>query len=88
MVDSLKILERAIDPKRSGFPPEAAAQMLRFGFTKDDHKRYLALSEKAQLGKLSQRERAKLEGYLWVNNVLRVLKAKAKASLKRRNPAA
>jgi hypothetical protein len=82
------ILERVIDPQRGDFPPELARQVLKFGFPASDHARYEELSLRAQSGALSEQERAELEDYLSVNDLLIILKAKAEASLRRVDPAA
>jgi hypothetical protein len=77
------ILERVIDPQRGDFPPEVARQVMRFDFTPGDHAPYESLSAKAQEGKLMDEERAELEDYLSINDLLTILKAKAVASLRR-----
>ena len=68
--------------------PDLAPHVLALSFPPEDHARYEELSEKAQLGTLTTAERAELEDYLIANELLTALKAKARASLKRRNPAA
>ena len=88
MLTDPAILERVIDPKRGDFPVDLARRVLKFTFPAKDRARYEKLSYKAQDGKLSVSERAELEDYLNVNDLLIILKAKAEASLRRKNPAA
>jgi hypothetical protein len=82
------ILERVISPKRGGFSPDVAREVLKFSFPPKDRDRYERLSHKAQVGKLTEKERAELENYLNVNDLLILLKAKAEASLQNKSPAA
>ena len=88
MLTDPTILERVIDPKRGDFPAPLARQVLKFTFPPKDRARYKRLSSKAQEGRLSESERAQLEDYLNVNDLLIILKAKAEASLRRKSPAA
>ena len=82
------ILDRVIDSKRGDFTPDLARQVLKFAFPTKDLARYEKLSYKAQIGKLTAKERAALEDYLNVNDLLMILKAKAEASLRNQSPAA
>ena len=88
MLSDPAILDRVIDSKRGDFPPAVARQILKFAFPPKDRARYEKLSYKAQDGKLTEKERAELEDYLNVNDLLIVLKAKAEASLRNESPAA
>ena len=76
------ILERVIKPERAGFSPELARNILAFDFPPADHQRYQELSAKASEGTLSETERAELEEYLEVNDLLTIIKAQAEASLR------
>jgi hypothetical protein len=67
---------------------ELARAVVALEFPASDHARVEALSQKAQQGALTPDEEAELDWYLNVNSFLTILKAKAHASLKRRNPAA
>jgi len=87
MLTDPAILERVIDPQRGGFPPEVGRQILKFTFPPEDRARYLTLSTKAQAGSLTADERAVLEDYLNVDDLLMILKAKAEASLRDQIPA-
>ena len=88
MLTNPAILERVIDPERGDFPIDFARQVLKFAFPPKDRARYEALSYKAQDGELSAAEKAELEDYLNVNDLLMILKAKAESSLREQNPAA
>jgi hypothetical protein len=88
MLSDPAILERVIDPEHGDFPPEVARQVLKFAFPPKDRARYEKLSYKAQDGDLSTKERAELQDYLNVNDLLIILKAKAEVSLRDKSPAA
>ena len=88
MLSDPAILERVIDPRHGGFSTELARHILGFSFPPKDRVRYEKLSYKAQDGALSAAERAELEDYLNVNDLLIILKAKAQASLGDQTPAA
>lgn len=88
MLTNPAILERVIDPDCGDFPIDFARQVLKFAFPAKDRARYEVLSYKAQDGKLSAAERAELEDYLNVDDLLMILKAKAEASLHEQNSAA
>lgn len=88
MLSDPAILDRVINSSQGGFPPALARQVLRFGFPLKDRQRYKRLSQKAQNGTLTAKERAALEDYVNVNDLLMILKAKAEASLGDESPAA
>ena len=88
MANGTTVLERVIQPENGDLSPELARQVLRFDFPPSDHARYEDLSTRANEGKLTEMERVELEEYLDVNDLLTVLKAKAKASLRSRRHAA
>ena len=77
-----------MDSTRGNFPPDVARAVLKFAFPPKDRARYEKLSYKAQDGTLTEKERAQLEDYVNVNDLLIVLKAKAEASLLNESPAA
>ncbi len=88
MLKNPDILERVINPKRGTFSQDLARQVLEFRFPRKDLARYEKLSIKAQAGTLTVSERAQLEDYVNVNDLLMILKAKAQASLRDQKPAA
>ena len=69
-------------------PPQVAEYLLALDFPAADHARYIELSRKAQDGKLTDAQSRELEDLLTANDVLTLLQSKARASLKRRHPAA
>jgi hypothetical protein len=76
------ILGRLLQPHKAGFSPEAARDILAMTFRPRDRRRVDALSAKAREGTLSAAERAELEEYLRVADLLAMLKAKARLSLR------
>jgi hypothetical protein len=70
MLGDPAILERVINSKRGGFPPDLARQVLGFTFPPKDRQRYKTLSREAQNVKLTAKERAGLEDYLNVNDLI------------------
>ena len=74
-------LERLFRPAQGDMPPAVARELLKFDFAPEDHARYAALSEKAQLGTLTADERADLDDLLNANDVLMILRAKARMTL-------
>jgi hypothetical protein len=88
MSSRFEILQRVIDPKGGVLSDELARHLLALHFPASDHARYEELSEKAQQGSLSDAERAELNDYVDVNDLLTLLQARARAALKHRNPAA
>jgi hypothetical protein len=86
---SLKsIFETMIQPTRGTFSPEHAEYILSLHFSREQHARYDALSQKASGGKLRVSERAELEDMLTANAILSILHSKARISLRKRNTAA
>jgi hypothetical protein len=67
---------------------ELARAVVALEFPASDHARVEELSKKARQGSLTSEEESELDWYLNVNSFLSILKAKARAALKRRNPAA
>jgi hypothetical protein len=67
---------------------DLAQHVLTLEFPPEDHVRFDELSEKAQLGTLTAEETTELDDYLGADNLLTILKAKARTSLKQHSPAA
>jgi hypothetical protein len=88
MVTEADILNRIIDPANPNLTPEAAKALLQFGYSETDHARVAELSRKSNEGSLSPEERRELESYVFVGDVLSMLKSKARASLRKHAPAA
>jgi hypothetical protein len=83
-----EIFNRVIDPTNPTLTPEAAKALLELGFAELDHARMAELARKSNEGSLNTEERRELEGYVFVGDVLAMLKSKARASLRKHNPAA
>ena len=79
------ILERLIDPERSGLAPEAARYILSLEFQETDRRRMNELAERARAGVLSPAEEQELENYRHVGHLLTLLRSKARLSLSRQN---
>lgn len=88
MVAQASALERVLRPMEKDLPAELAAYLLKLDFSPEDHARCEALSYKAQRGELTGAERTELEDLILANNVLTILQSKARASIRRQNPAA
>jgi hypothetical protein len=81
MVAQSSVLERLLHPEEGDLPPDFARRILTLDFDPADHARYLELSEKSQLGTLTEDERLILSDLLTANDVLTILRAKAQLSL-------
>lgn len=88
MIQGLSILERVLAPEQGDLPISLAELLLKLEFPQADHRRFATLSEKSREGQLSAVEREELQEYLDINDFISLLKAKARASLQRRSPAA
>jgi hypothetical protein len=82
MPASPSALERILQPTQGDLPADYAKRILALDFAEADHARYRDLSEKAQLGQLTEQERIELDDLLTANDVLTILRAKARMSLK------
>lgn len=77
------ILERLLKPENGDLSPEAARSVLQLDFARQDHERMAELQSKASAGTLSIDERAELDEYLLVANLLALWQSKARISLQR-----
>lgn len=77
------ILGRVLRPERGDLPRETAQWLLDVDFDPTDRTRIAALYEKAREGVLTEDENAELEDYGDVGRLLEMLKAKARASLRK-----
>ena len=77
------ILRRLIDPEKDDVTPETARYFLRLDFKQQEHERMERLSAKASEGKLTAKERAELEKYLRVGDLLALMQSKARQALQR-----
>ena len=88
LVMAMTALERLLRPSEGDLPADFARTLLGLSFSDSDQRRYLELSEKAQLEVLSDAERDELDDLLTANDVLTILQAKARTSLNQRPSAA
>ena len=88
MATGVSSFERILRLTRSTMSRDLARYLLALDFPASDHARYLRLSQKAQAGTLTPREKEQLDDLLAANDILMVFQAKARAALKRNNPAA
>ena len=77
-----EILLRLIDPDRADLSPDAAQSLLELEFSAEDLQYMDELAEKARQGSLSPAEQVEIENYERVNNLLGILKSKARQSLR------
>ncbi|HSZ59642.1 MAG TPA: hypothetical protein VK797_28625 [Tepidisphaeraceae bacterium] len=87
MTVSTEMFHDIVHPDQGNLSPEFARYLISLSFSAPAQRRYLKLSEKAQLGKLTTREEAELDRYLSTNAFLMVLQSKARKSLARRSRA-
>ena len=78
-----EILLRVIDPTKADLSPDAARSILALEFSEEDRRHMDELAEKARQGTLAADERQEVENYERVNNLLGILKSKARQSLNR-----
>jgi hypothetical protein len=77
------ILERLIAPTTGELSPEAAQYVLSLGFPPVDRGRMHQLAERARAGALTSEERAELETYEHITQILARLQARARQTLER-----
>lgn len=77
------ILSRVIEPDEADFSPEVARAFLKWKFPLADEQRVDELSLKAQEQSLSPEERAELEDYIRVADLVTILQSKSRLSLKK-----
>ena len=87
MIGRLTALERLLHPSVGDLPSGFAQQLLKLDFEPADKVCYAALSEKSQVGTLTDEERLELDDLLTANDVLIILQAKATTSLDRHSAA-
>jgi hypothetical protein len=80
MVDVGAIFARALRPTEGNLPPELARHWMDFKLTPEELSRYAALSDKAQLNTLNEDEATELDQLLMLNDLLSLLKVKARLS--------
>jgi hypothetical protein len=76
------IWARVIEPENNGLSPHAARALLEFRFSERDEARLSELARKNKDGHVTEQERAELEGYVKVGDVLSLIHLKARNSLR------
>jgi hypothetical protein len=82
MATKLSPVQRIFDKFDDELPPEFAKRILTIEFTEQERARYSELSEKAQLGQLTEDETTELDDLLIANDLLMILQSKARMALK------
>lgn len=75
------ILTRVFQAQRADLSPDAAQFILSVTFSDEDRRRMDELAEMARRGTLSAEEQKALDNFEHVNNLLGILKSKARRSL-------
>jgi hypothetical protein len=88
MITEADIFSRVIDPSNPTLTPEAAKGILQLNYSEADHARMAELARKSNEGSLTPDEQRELESYVFVGDVLAMIKSKARLSLGKRSPAA
>lgn len=78
LTNEAEIFSRAIDLSTSGLSPEAVQSLSRLEFAPEDHQEMLKLVAKAQMGTLTESERAALDKYELVNDLLGILRSRVR----------
>ena len=88
LVTEAEVFSRLIDASNPSLSPEAAAGILQLKYSERDHARMAELAARSDAGTLTPEEHRELESYVFVGDVLALLKSKARLSLKKSAPAA
>jgi len=88
IITEADVFSRLIDASNPTLTPEAAAGILQLGYSEPDHRRMAELAERSGAGTLTTDERREFESYVFVGDVLSLLKSKARLSLRKHIPAA
>lgn len=87
MAHAKNLWNRVLSPDIGDLPPEVARYFLSLGLTPKDNERYQKLAAMQHFERTHQQQ-TELENLVHVNTLLMTLQAKARLSLKRRQPAA
>jgi hypothetical protein len=79
----LVIWARLIQAPRPPISPEAAHYLLSVDFSDADHARMQELMDKSNEGALTSDEKAELDGYVNIANVLSVMHSQARVALRK-----
>jgi hypothetical protein len=81
-VTDVEIFSRVFEPAEFNMSGEAAKEILKLDFARQDSARMNALAEKARQGNLSASEDSELESYIRVGHFLSIMQSKARQALK------
>lgn len=81
------VIEKLFKPHEGGFSEELARYVLSIHFTDAQRRRYAELADRVDRGGIGADEERELESFACANEMLMMLQAKARLSL-RRQPAA
>jgi hypothetical protein len=84
-INEVDIWTGIISPDRDDMPAPEASAVLRWAFNDDAKSRMEELANRNGQGELSDSEREELEAYVNVGQVIGILQAKARLSLKHSN---
>ncbi len=82
-VTAADVFNRVIDVSNPSLTPEAAQGILQLAYSEADHARMAELARKSNDGSLSEDERLELDSFVFVGDVLSLLKSKARLSLRK-----
>jgi hypothetical protein len=88
LITEADVFSRLIDASNPTLTPEAAAGILQLAYSQADHARMAELASKSNAGTLTPEDRRELESYVFVGDVLSLMKSKARSSLRKHSPAA
>jgi hypothetical protein len=77
------IFARLWEAGNGGLSPELARHIVKLGFPEEDKVRMHELAVKNQEGRISPEERAELDSYIKVGDLLAILQSKARKVLKK-----
>ena len=75
---------RLMQAQRADLCPEAAEYLLSIGFEEADRRRMQQLADRSESGTLTVDERAELDSYLHVGNLLAFMQSRARVVLRRK----
>jgi hypothetical protein len=76
------IMQRLIDPRRSGWSEQAALAVLKLGFSGEDQARASELADKANSGALTADEESELGSFLRIGTLVDLMQSKARLFLR------
>jgi hypothetical protein len=77
------IWARLIQAPKAPLSPDAARYLLSINFSESDHARMQELMDKSSDGALTPGEKAELDGYVNIANVLSVMHSQARVALRK-----